>query len=218
MVDACRVDDPGCVFEAVAVEARGRLVQRHVVEDFRQRAFVEVAADDRHGVDRRHRRHAQTAERRDQAAAGSVLERQVAPGRRGRRRRPAWQSAARSPSCRCRSGRGSCESRRDVFSPRAVCASSAITRWYALAVEITRHGGRTTRTSESPSGSRSAARWPERTSGVEPVAVALRRQLADELADEQPAVREDEDAGSAGRLHEACCRNRLTGGCRVTKW
>jgi hypothetical protein len=39
--------------------------------------LVEVAADDRHRVDRGDRRHAQVAQRRDQAAARGVLQRQV---------------------------------------------------------------------------------------------------------------------------------------------
>ena len=77
VVDAGRVDDPGRRVEAVAVEAGGGLVQRDVVEDLGQRLLVEVAADDRHRVDRRRRRHAQAAQRRDQAAAGGVGERQV---------------------------------------------------------------------------------------------------------------------------------------------
>ena len=48
MVDAGRVDDSGRVVEAVAVEARGGLVERLVVEDGREGALLEVAADDRH--------------------------------------------------------------------------------------------------------------------------------------------------------------------------
>ena len=74
MVDAGRVDDPGCRPEPVAVQARRRLVERHVVECGRQGALLEVTADDRHGVDRRDRGHAQAAERRDQPAAGGVGE------------------------------------------------------------------------------------------------------------------------------------------------
>ena len=77
VVDAGRVDDPGRVVEAVAVEARGGLVQRLVVERLGERALLEVAADDRHRVDRRHRRHAQAAQRRDQASPRGVGQRQV---------------------------------------------------------------------------------------------------------------------------------------------
>ena len=77
VVDAGGVDDPGRVVEAVAVEARGSLVERLVVEHRGQRALLEVAADDRHLVDRGHRRHAQAAQRRDQPAARGVGQRQV---------------------------------------------------------------------------------------------------------------------------------------------
>ena len=77
MVDAGRVDDAGKRVEAVAVERRGGLVQSLVVEDLRQLALVEVAADDRDGVDRGGRRHAQVAQRRDQPAPRGVGERQV---------------------------------------------------------------------------------------------------------------------------------------------
>ena len=131
VVDAGRVDDAGQRVEAVAVERRGGLVQRLVVEDLRQLALVEVAADDRHGVDRGGGRHAQVAQRRDQPAPRGVAR---AAGRRptpGRRPRPASRSAARSRSCRCRSARGNERIAALVFSPSAVCASSQITSWYA---------------------------------------------------------------------------------------
>ena len=77
MVDAGRVDDPRRVVEALAVQRRSRLVQHLAVEDGGERALVEVAADDRHGVDRRHRRDAQAAERGDQPAPGRVRQRKV---------------------------------------------------------------------------------------------------------------------------------------------
>ena len=77
VVDAGRVDDPRRVVEPLAVERRGRHVQRLVVEGVGEGALLEVAADDRHRVDRGDRRHAQAAERRDQAAPRGVGERQV---------------------------------------------------------------------------------------------------------------------------------------------
>ena len=82
MLDARRVDDPGRRAEALAVEARGRLVQRLVVEGCGERALLEVAADDRHRVDRGGGRHAQAAERSDQAATRGVAEREVVDGGR----------------------------------------------------------------------------------------------------------------------------------------
>ena len=51
----------------------------------------------------------------------------------------------------------------------------------------------------------------------EAVAVAFGRQLSDELGDQQPAVREDEDARRARRLHEAGCGDRLAGGGGVSE-
>ena len=77
MVDAGRVDDARRVAEALAIERRRGHVQRLVVESLRQGALLEVAADDRNLVDRRDRRHAQAAERRDQPAPRGVGERQV---------------------------------------------------------------------------------------------------------------------------------------------
>ena len=77
VLDAGGIDDPGCRPESLAVEARGCLVEGGVVEGGGERALLEVAADDRHGIDRGRRRHPQAAERRDQAAAGGVGERQV---------------------------------------------------------------------------------------------------------------------------------------------
>ncbi len=100
VVDAGGVDDPRRVLEAVAVQARRRLVQRLVVEGLGQGALVEVAADDRHRVDRRDRRDAQVAQA---ARRGRAAWRRPAEGRRprrGRRPRPASRSAARSPSSR----------------------------------------------------------------------------------------------------------------------
>ena len=77
MVDAGRVDDPGRVLEPLAVEGRRGHVQRLVVEGVGEGALLEVAADDRHRVDRRDRRDAQAAERGDQPAARGVGERKV---------------------------------------------------------------------------------------------------------------------------------------------
>jgi hypothetical protein len=52
---------------------------------------------------------------------------------------------------------------------------------------------------------------------LEAVAVALGRQLAVELRDEQAPVREDQDAERAGGLDEPCRRDRLAGGGRVAE-
>ena len=81
VVDAGRVDDAGRRAEAVAVEARRRLVQRLMVEGRSERALLEVAAHDRHRVHGRRRWDAQIAERRDEAAPRRVGEREVVDGR-----------------------------------------------------------------------------------------------------------------------------------------
>ena len=52
MIDAGGIDDPRRVVEAVAVERRGSLVQRLMVECLGQDLLIEVAADDWHLVDR----------------------------------------------------------------------------------------------------------------------------------------------------------------------
>ena len=77
MIDARGIHDARRVVETVAVQGRSGLVQRLVVERFGEDLLVEVAADDRHLVDRGDRRDAQTSQRRDQAAARGVLQRQV---------------------------------------------------------------------------------------------------------------------------------------------
>ena len=61
VVDARGIDDARGRVETVAVEGGGCLVQGLVVEDLRQLGLVEVAADDRHRVDRRSGRDAQVA-------------------------------------------------------------------------------------------------------------------------------------------------------------
>ena len=97
-----------------------------MVERCGERALLEVAADDRHRVDRRDRRNAQAAKRRDQPAARGVGERQVVDG------------GGEDVGDLLRDqllGRGHADvdrlveaaDRALVFSPSAVCASSQIT-------------------------------------------------------------------------------------------
>ena len=61
MLDTGRIDDSGRVFEALAIEGRRRLVQRLMVEGLGQDLLIEIAADDRHLVDRRDGWDAQVA-------------------------------------------------------------------------------------------------------------------------------------------------------------
>ena len=77
VLDAGGVDDAGAVAEAVGVEHRGGHVERLVVERGGQRALVVVAADDGHVAQARARLHPQRAQRRDDAAADGVGQREV---------------------------------------------------------------------------------------------------------------------------------------------
>ena len=58
---------------------------------------------------------------------------------------------------------------------------------------------------------------PRSIAGVKPVAVALRREVAVELGDEQAAVREDQDAERARCLDEAGGGDRLAGRGRMAE-
>jgi hypothetical protein len=80
-----------------------------------------------------------------------------------------------------------------------VCASSQITSWYA---------------SRETSSARLAAAL-DRVG--QPLAVALGREVAPELVDQQPAVREDQHAEVARRLDEPGGRDRLAGRGRVAE-
>ncbi len=104
----------------------------------------------------------------------------------------------------------------EVFSPSAVCASSQMMSWY------------TSRSIESTWRANHAYVWivsgavfgrfpPVRIDVGEAVAVALRREVARELGDEQAAVREDQDAERAGRLDEAGGGDRLARRGRVAE-
>ena len=81
VVDARGIDDAGCVVETLAIKRCGSLVQRLMIERLGQDLLVEVAADDRHLVDRRNRRDAQVAQRGDQPPARGILQRQIVDGR-----------------------------------------------------------------------------------------------------------------------------------------
>ena len=207
MLDPGRVDDSRRRVEAVAIKARGGLVESRVVENRGERALLEVAADDRHRVDRGRGRNAEVAQWRDQASAGGVLEREVVD-----RSREDVRDLLRDQLLR--RGHPDVDGLREgriaalVFSPSAVCASSAITSWYVsrltLAVMpgepgIGLHGDR----------ARLRRRLPLLDHGREPIAVALGSKLPVELRDEQAAMREDEDAHRARGLDEPGGGDRL---------
>ena len=215
MVDAGGVDDAGRVAEALAVERRGGHVQRLVVEGGGERALLEVAADDRHRVDRGDRRHAQAAERRDQAAPGRVGERQVVD--RGREdvgdllrdqllgRRHA--DVDRLVEAADRGGGLLAERRVGLVADHELVGGARdlvdVAREPGVGLDRDRVRLSRLRAAEDDVG--------------EPVAVAVVGQLAPELVDEQPAVREDQDALGAGGLDEAGGGDRLAGGGRMAE-
>ena len=215
VVDTGRVDDSRCRAEAVAVEARRGLVERDVVEGCGQRALLEVAADDRHRVDRGDRRHAQGAERRDEAAARGVGERQVVD--RGRedvgdllrdqllRRRHADVERLREAPDR---GRGLLAERgvrlvADHELVRAARELVAVPGEPGVCLDRDRVG-------------------PERLLAAldrvrEALAVAFGRQIAAELVDEKAAMGEDQHPEMAGRLDEPRRCDGLPGRGRVAE-
>ena len=215
MLDAGRVDDAGERVEAVAIERRRGLVQRLVVEDLRQLALVEVAADDRHRVDRGSGRHAQVAQRRDQPAPCGVAERQVVDGRGedvrdllrdqllGRRHADVDRLRER-PDRRAR-----------LLAERRVrlVADHELVRVVRERADVSREP-RVRLDRERVAADRLL---PFGDRGRHAVAVALGLQLAVELRDEQAAVREDQHAERARRLDEAGGRDRLAGGGRVAE-
>ena len=215
MLDACGVDDSGRVLEAVAVQARRCLVQCLVVEGLGQGSLVEVASDDRHGMDGRHRRDAQVAQRRDEPAPGRVGQRKVVD--RGREdvrdllgdqllgcRHPdenrLWEAADRGAR---------------LLAERGVrlVADDELVRVSAQVADVAREP-RVGLDRDGVVARRLLAALDRRD---DPVAVALLAELAVELGDEQAAVREDEDADGARGLDEARGGDRLARRGRMAK-
>ena len=215
VLDACGVDDPGSRAEALAIEARGRLVQRLVVEGGGERALLEVAADDRHGVDRGRGGHAEAAERCDEPAARGVAEREVVD-RGGEdvrdllrdellgRRHADVERLGERPD---RGARLLAESRVRLV------ADDEVVR---VAVELGAVAGEPrVRLDRDRAVDPGAGAGHDRVG--EAVAVALGREVALELRDEQPAVGEDQDAEVTRGLDEARGGDRLARGGRVSE-
>ena len=215
MVDAGGVDDARRRVEALAVEARGGLVQSLVVERGGERALLEVAADDRHRVDRGGGRHAQAAERRDQAAAGRVGQRQVVD-RGGEdvgdllRDQLLGRGHADVERLRVAADR-----RARLLAERRV---GLVADHELVGVARDRVG-----VAGEPGVGLDRDRVLARRGLAaldrvhEALAVALGGQVALELGDEQAAVGEDEDAERSCRLDEARCGDRLAGRRRVAE-
>ena len=215
MVDSGRVDDPRCVLEALAVERRGGEVQSLVVEGFRQLFLVEVAADDRHVVDRRDGRDAQAAERSDQAASCGLGERQVVDGRRedvgdllrdqllGRSHADVQRLVVRADRLR------------RLLAERRVrlVGDHEVVRVARDLVVVPREPR--VRLDRDRVLSRRLLATHDRVG--ETVAVALVGEVAVELLNEEAAVREDQHAERARGFDEARGRDRLAGRRRVAE-
>jgi hypothetical protein len=215
VLDAGRVDDPRRVVEAVAVEAGGGLVQRLVVEDRRERSLLEVAADDRDGRDRGGRRDAQAAERCDQAAAGGVGQRQVVD----RGREDVGDLLGDQLLRRCHADverlRETTDRAARLLAERGMrlVADHELVRVAAEAADVAREP----RVGLDRDGVLSGRLLALLDRGREPVAVALVRQLAVELRDEEAAVGEDQDAERARRLDESGGCDRFPGSGRMAE-
>ena len=213
VVDTGRVDDPGRRVEPVAVEARGGLVQSRVVESGGEGALLEVAADDRHRVDRGRGRNPEVPQRGDQASSGRVLQGQVVD--RGgedvgdllrdqlfRRGHPDVDRVREASDREAR-----------LLAERRVrfVRDHELVRVAADGVVVAREPGVGLDGDRRRLG-RGLALLDDRGQAL---AVALGRELAVELRDEQPAVREDQDAHRARRLDESGGGDRLAGRGRV---
>ncbi len=213
VVDSGGVDDPGRRAEAVAVEAGGGLVQCLVVEGCGEGALLEVTADDRDRVDRGRRRDAHAAERRDQAAPGRVAEREVVDRGgedvrdllRDQLLRRGHADEERLVECADRPARLLAERRVRLVAEHEVVRLAVELRPVAREPGVGLDRDRVV--------ARRALALEDRLG--EPVAVALRGQVARELGDEQPAVREDEDAESARGFDESRGCDGLPGSGRV---
>ncbi len=215
MVDTRRVDDPGRVLEALAVERRGGEVQRLVVERLRQLFLVEVAADDRHVVDRRDGRDAQAAERSDQAATCGFGERQVVD-----RRREDVRDLLRDQLL----GRGHADVERLVVRADrlrrllAECrvrlvGDHEVVRVARDLVVVPREPR--VRLDRDRVVARGLLAAHDRVG--EAIAVALLGEVAVELLHEEATVREDQHAERSRGLDEARGRDRLAGRRRVAE-
>ena len=213
MLDAGGVDDAGKRVEAVAVEGRGCLVQRLVVEHLRQLALVEVAADDRHRMDRGRGRHAQVAQRRNQPAPRSVGERQVVD-RRGEDVRHLFRDQLLGRRHADVDRLGERSDRRARLLPESrvrLVGDHELVRVARQRADVTCEP-RVRLDRQRIAAQRLLAALDRRR---EPFAVPLRLQLPVELGDEQPAVRQDQDAERACGLDETGRSDRLARGGRV---
>ena len=186
-----------------------------MVEDLGQGALLEVAADDRDRVDGRGGRDAQAAERGDQAASGRILKRQVVDGG-GEDVRDLLRDqllGRRHPDVDRL--RVAADRRARLLAERRVrlVADDELVRALLEVVHVPREPG-VGLDGDQIRPRRLLALVDRR---LEAVAVALGRELAVELGDEQAPVGEDQDAFGARRLDEPGGGDRLPRGRRVAE-
>ena len=184
-----------------------------MVEGCGEGALLEVAAHDGHRVDRRDGRHAQRPERRDEASPRGVRERQVVDRRRedvgdllrdqllGRRHADVERLV--EPADR---GRGLLAERRV-----RLVADHELVRGAGELVPVP--GEPRVRLDRDRVGAQGLLALLDPVD--EAVAVSLGREVAAELVDEEPSVREDQDAEVPCRLDEPCRGDRLARRGRV---
>ncbi len=215
VLDACGIDDAGRRVEAIAVQARGCLVEDVLVEDLGQDVLVVVPAHDRDGGDRGRRPHAQRAEGRDQPAPRSVPEREIVHG--------SGEDVGHLLGDQVlRRGHADVDRLREAADRRARLLTERRVR---LVADDELVGGARERVHvprEPRVGlDRERVRLQRLLTlgdrGAQAVAVALCREVARELVDQQAAVGENEDAHRPRGLDEARGGDRLAGGRRVAE-
>ena len=186
-----------------------------MVECGGQGALLEVAADDRHRVDRRSGRYAKRAQRSDQAAAGGVPERQVVDrGGEDIRDLLRDQLLRRGHADVDRVREAADRSARLLAERRVrLVGDHQVVRLRLEVAPVAREPGVGLNRQRVGLGRPLAA-----FDGVDdPVAVPLCRQIAVELGDEQPAVGEDQDAERACGFDESGRGDRLAGRRRMAE-
>ena len=219
MTYAGRVHDPGHAVEASAVQVRDREVEGSLVQQLGQELLVEfdvyLAPPQRHLRDRAHAgagRDPDAPQRRDHAAPRSLREVEA-----GRLRREEVGDVAGDQRAR---GRHADEDRAGPGADRA--GRLLAERGVGLVAD---HDGvrrrDAARVADEPLVGLDGD-WPVGLAllaveqrGRDSLGVAAVAQLAVELVDEVPAVREDQHPTRAGRLDEAHGRDRLAGAGRV---
>ncbi len=205
MVDAGRVDDARAVAEAIGVVAGGGHVQRLVVERRCQQALVEVAADHGDVAQRCAGADPQAAERRDDAAPHGIGEREVGDLGGEDIADVLLQQLVRRGHADVRRLREAADARAGSLAERRVglvAEHDGVGVRVEVLVVLDEPRVRLDRDGRRLGDAPAAV-----DRGPQARAVSLLAQVALELVDEQPAMRQDQHAGRAAGIDEA--RRRL---------